>query len=616
MDRDLPHTPAPRSSRLALALSLVAACGGGASDSADPIETESVRHMETELAPAGGDFEKSAIEYVGGHLGGSWQVVAQTTGAGLRHLRLQQTHAGLPVHNSIVVAHADDTTFLGFNGFHTRNLDGFEVEPAVTAAEALAAAGGDRATSDETSVLVILPERRGAGARLAWRVRFRDPAGRWRTFVDAQGGAVLGVLHDVHTAVVQASGAGRLRGWNVELDVEEEDGEFEMETDRLKTVDASEDDEVVAGDDLDAMPDIPANDAHGYTEITLRMMRDWMGRDSIDDEGYQLESRVHEDDVCGYGPSNACWNGETMSYGTGDDGTYDWSAGLDVVAHEVNHGFTEFHSELEYEGQSGGLNESFSDVAGAVAEFYQEGAEADFDVGEDIAKAGGGPLRFMCDPTIDGGSISDLGDYHDDIDVHHSSGIGNRAFCLAVGRYRAGSDHSTTYAVQQMGHVWYTANASWWTSGTDFTDACRGTIDAARALGLASDVVEAIGHSWADVGAACETAASVCDQDGDCEVTEGETCASCSEDCGGCDLDCSLFDLQKCAEAIGQCSRCFGEGASCGDRICDGDETDASCPGDCGCLALECEQLAPFGCYCDDSCDDYGDCCADAGVCS
>jgi Zn-dependent metalloprotease len=601
--------------RLGFVAALAAACGVS-TDQADPVETEPVRHMETDLARAGADLGPSAIEYVAGHLTLTYEVVSQSNGAGLRHVRLQQTHAGLPVHNSIVVAHADDTTFLGYNGFVTRNLDGFAVEPAVTADQALAAArAGHGATSDEESVLVILPDRGGAGARLAWRVRFRDPAGRWRTFVDARDGAVLGVLHDVHTAVVQASGAGRLRGWDLELDVEEEDGEFEMETDRLKTVDASEDDEVIKGDDLDAMPDIPANDAHGYTEITLRMMRLWMGRDSIDDEGYKLESRVHEDDVCGYGPRNACWDGETMSYGTGDGETYDWSAALDVVAHEVNHGFTEFHSELEYEGQSGGLNESFSDVAGAIAEFYEEGEDADFDVGEDVAKPGGGPLRFMCDPTIDGESISDTGDYQDDIDVHHSSGIGNRAFCLAVGRYRAGSDHSTTYAVQQMGHVWYAANASWWTSGTDFADACRGTIDAARAIGLASDVVEAIGHSWADVGAACETAASVCDDDGDCEVADGETCASCPEDCGGCDVDCNLFDLQKCADGIGQCSRCFGNGESCGDRICAGDETDASCPGDCGCSALACEDLAPFGCYCDDSCDDYGDCCSDSGVC-
>jgi Zn-dependent metalloprotease len=596
--------------RLALASVLVTACGGSA-DPAESIATEPVRHMETEIARTGAELGASAIDYVEGHLGGSYQVVSQTTAAGLRHVRLQQTHAGLPVHNSVVVAHADDTTFLGFNGFATRNLDGFDVEPAVSGQEALAAArAGHPATSDEVSRLVILPGR--SGARLAWRVTFRGPAGRWRTFVDARDGSVLRTLHDVHTAVIQASGAGRVRGWDAELDVEEEEGEFEMETDRLKTVDASDDDEVVKGSDLDAMPDLAANDAHGYAEITLRMMRDWMGRDSIDDDGYKIESRVHEDDVCGNGPSNACWDGETVSYGIEGDGYYDWSAALDVVAHEINHGFTEFHSELEYEGQSGGLNESFSDVAGTIAEFYQEGDDADFDHAEDIVMPGGGANRFMCDPTIDGSSVDDTADLYDDIDVHYSSGIGNRAFCLAVGRYRAGSDHSKTYAVQEMGHVWYAANAAYWTSGTDFADACRGTVDAARALGLASDQVEAIGQSWADVGAACSTSDAVCSRDGECDGGAGETCASCPDDCGGCEEDCSPWDLYQCQSGLADCSHCDGE-SGCGDRVCAANETDENCPEDCGCAALDCEGLAPFGCYCDDGCEDFGDCCADRG---
>ncbi|HEU5057700.1 MAG TPA: M4 family metallopeptidase [Kofleriaceae bacterium] len=600
----------------AVAAALAAAACGASSDPPAPIATEPVRHMETAMTPAGADLAASAAAYVEGHLGGSFEPVAQTTAAGLRHVRLQQVHGGVPVHNSIVVAHADRATFLGFNGFATRNLDGFDLEPAVSADRALAAAReGHGATSAEATTLVILPGRGGAGARLAWRASFRDQAGRWRAFVDARDGTVLRTLHDVHTAVVQASGAGRVRGWDAELDVEEEDGELEMETDRLKTVDASDDDEVVKGDDVAAMPDIAANDAHGYAEITLRMMREWMGRDSIDDEGYTIESRVHEDDTCGNGPDNACWDGETVSYGTGGDGTHDWSAALDIVGHEINHGFTEFHSGLEYEEESGGLNESFSDVAGAIAEFYDEGDEADFEIGEDLYSGAGWALRYMCEPTTDGYSIDSASDYREGAEVHSSSGIGNRAFCLAVGRYRAGSDHSITYAVERIGHVWYVANAAYWTSGTGFDDACRGTVDAARALGLASDQVEAIGQSWADVGVTCSTSDTVCDGDGECDGTDGETCAGCPDDCGTCAEACTEWHQHQCQLGLGDCSACDDESElpRCGDHVCGGDETDATCGQDCGCAALECEDLAPFGCYCDDSCADFGDCCADLG---
>ncbi len=54
----------------------------------------------------------------------------------------------------------------------------------------------------------------------------------------------------------------------------------------------------------------------------------------------------------------------------------------------------------------------------------------------------------------------------------------------------------------------------------------------------------------------------------------------------------------------------------CGDGECSEGETDATCGKDCGCGAESaCGSVAPFGCYCDPSCADTGDCCADIGVC-
>ncbi|MGA4816010.1 M4 family metallopeptidase [Pseudomonas aeruginosa] len=46
-----------------------------------------------------------------------------------------------------------------------------------------------------------------------------------------------------------------------------------------------------------------------------------------------------------------------------------------MAAHEVSHGFTEQNSGLIYRGQSGGMNEAFSDMAGEAAEFYMRGQE-------------------------------------------------------------------------------------------------------------------------------------------------------------------------------------------------------------------------------------------------
>jgi hypothetical protein len=58
------------------------------------------------------------------------------------------------------------------------------------------------------------------------------------------------------------------------------------------------------------------------------------------------------------------------------------------------------------------------------------------------------------------------------------------------------------------------------------------------------------------------------------------------------------------------------EPPTCGDGECSEGETDATCGQDCGCGAAgSCGSVAPFGCYCDATCAETGDCCADAEVC-
>src|SRR4029078_150841 len=98
-----------------------------------------------------------------------------------------------------------------------------------------------------------------------------------------------------------------------------------------------------------------------------------------------------------------------MTYGDGANTFYPLSGSVDVVAHEINHGFTSFHSNLTYSGQSGGNNESFSDIAGAISSFWYHGifrGHGEFDLGRDIFR-GDTALGFMCNPPQDGISIDD-----------------------------------------------------------------------------------------------------------------------------------------------------------------------------------------------------------------
>ncbi|MBE1043438.1 M4 family metallopeptidase, partial [Escherichia coli] len=119
---------------------------------------------------------------------------------------------------------------------------------------------------------------------------------------------------------------------------------------------------------------------------------------------------------------NAYWDGTAMLFGDGATMFYPLVS-LDVAAHEVSHGFTEQNSGLIYRGQSGGMNEAFSDMAGEAAEFYMRGKN-DFLIGYDIKK-GSGALRYMDQPSRDGRSIDNASQYYNGIDVHHSSGVYN-----------------------------------------------------------------------------------------------------------------------------------------------------------------------------------------------
>lgn len=452
---------------------------------------------------------------------------AGTSVAGLNHVRLQQTLEGVPVWGSDVVVHSSDTTFKSLNGNLTVGLKSFDVMPAIDAGTALFSAKADYATQAkgaaaplaferESSELVVFPTG-NAGAKLAWRVEFFtelqneiDP-GLWNYFIDAKTGAILEKFNAIHT-LSQASGPGgngkTARTWNAALDVEASGSQWKMQTAKLLTVNMNNSQSgtgtIVTGP-LNPIGDAAINDAHGFAELTLNMLQNWFGYNSIDNAGFVIKSRVH------YGTNyeNAFWDGTQMTYGDGASTFYALSGDIDVVSHEIHHGFTTKHSNLTYSGMSGGLNESFSDIAGTAAEFFAEGAGADWDVGADIFKSANGALRYMCTPSQDGASIDHASQYTNGMDVHYSSGVSNRAFCRAAKRLASGSPTGTATpdSVRRAAKAWFEANDNYWTTSTTFTQGCQGVIDAAAALGYSAAEITALRESWADTGVFCGGAA-------------------------------------------------------------------------------------------------------------
>ncbi|WP_152829053.1 MULTISPECIES: M4 family metallopeptidase [Shewanella] len=218
----------------------------------------------------------------------------------------------------------------------------------------------------------------------------------------------------------------------------------------------------------------PLNDAHFFGNVIYNMFSDWYNTAPL---SFKLTMRVH------YGTEyeNAFWDGSAMTFGDGKDFFYPLVS-LDVSAHEVSHGFTEQNSSLVYANRSGGMNEAFSDMAGEAAEFYMLGSN-DWLVGAGIFK-GEGALRYMADPTQDGNSIGNAADYYDGIDVHHSSGVFNKAFYTLA--------NTSGWDTRKAFDVMVRANQVYWTANSKFWDGACGVKSAAADLGYSeADVLAA-----------------------------------------------------------------------------------------------------------------------------
>ncbi len=207
--------------------------------------------------------------------------------------------------------------------------------------------------------------------------------------------------------------------------------------------------------------------------------------------------------------NNAFWNGQFMTYGDGDGTQFTPLVTLDICGHEMTHGVTERTANLTYANESGALNESMSDVFGAMVERYAEGQSANtWKIGEDAYTPGtaGDALRYM-DDTHRSGDPDHYSERYtgtaDNGGVHTNSGIGNNVFYLIAA---GGTNHVSSITVTGIGadnaaKIWYRALTVYMTSGTTFAGARTATLNAATDLfGSSSSQYTAVSTGWCAVG--------------------------------------------------------------------------------------------------------------------
>jgi Zn-dependent metalloprotease len=232
-------------------------------------------------------------------------------------------------------------------------------------------------------------------------------------------------------------------------------------------------------------------------------------RNSIDNAGLPLKASVHFGDKY----DNAFWNGQQMVFGDGDGIIFNrFTNCLDVIGHELTHGVTGSEANLTYQGQSGALNESISDVFGSLVKQYklkQTAAKADWLIGAGLLAKGinGIALRSMKAPgtAYDDPALgkdpqpADMANYvhstQDNGGVHTNSGIPNRAFYL-VAKSLGG------YAWKKAGQIWYDTvlDPRLKASASFATFANLTALNAAHRYGSSGVERKAVMDAWAKVG--------------------------------------------------------------------------------------------------------------------
>ncbi|MGW7439780.1 M4 family metallopeptidase [Streptomyces sp. NPDC054849] len=255
--------------------------------------------------------------------------------------------------------------------------------------------------------------------------------------------------------------------------------------------------------------DATVNRAYAGLGATYDLFLKGFGRRSIDDSGLPLDATVH------YGEdyNNAFWDGQQMVFGDGDGDLFlDFTVSVDVIGHELTHGVTQYTANLRYRGQSGALNESMSDVFGALIKQYsleQTAEEADWLIGAGLLgpNVTGVALRSMKAPgtaydddelgkdpqpaTMDGY----VNTHSDNGGVHINSGIPNHAFYIAATELGG-------KAWERAGQIWYdTLTGGELTPKADFAEFARlSTAVAATRYGDGGAEHQALQKAWSAVG--------------------------------------------------------------------------------------------------------------------
>ncbi|MCA1624868.1 MAG: M4 family metallopeptidase [Acidobacteria bacterium] len=420
----------------------------------------------------------------------------------MAHTRFQQTVDDIPVWEGEAIVHLDPDGEVATvtddlkEALVVNTQPNFSDKDALKIAKSLYKGSKHLTEEPQVDMWIFRGEDRD---HLTYRVQMRREDGTNETaipviFVDAQTGEKVFEYDNLQTA----SGVSLYSGTvNITTDLVGSTYYMEDTTRKMGTFNFNNGTTSAArytdtNDVWDSTAQKAGVDAHYGAAVTYDYFKNVHGRSGIDGNSGPgsvtsadgttklVSSRVHYS--TNY--NNAYWNGTAMTYGDGDGTTFTPLVTLDICGHEMTHGVTERTANLTYSGESGALNESMSDVFGAMVELRARGGTITADtwkIGEQAytPSTAGDALRYMDNPHAKSGggyTADDDPDHYaerytgtaDNGGVHINSGIGNKAFYMVA----AGGTHHRSGVTVSAGS--FEAGQSPWVlsgSGAFYTNA-------------------------------------------------------------------------------------------------------------------------------------------------
>ncbi len=446
----------------------------------------------------------------------------------LEHQKFQQYYKGIEVLGAELILHQKENDLLSANGSTIPELQ-MDVLPNLTSDEAIKRAKefskslqfmlDEHGKENIQSKLLIMdksyPEYSGEYV-LAYQVDMYslNPFGKKRYYIEATSGDLI-LSHDLLMTCFSGPGTAHTlyHGQRI-IETSPVENHFELLDNThgggIETISATgrkysdDDNNWEAGSFTQKKG---ALDVHFGAISTWDFYKKYFNRDGIDGKNGKLLNRVI--DTTFY--VNAFWDGNASNFGIGDSVVTNPLTSLDVVAHELTHGVTQFTCGLEYLYESGALNEGFSDIFGKAVEFEYDSANFNWLLGSRFFNKPDTAFRSMENPIRFGNPKNYKGskwvsNSSDNGGVHSNSGVVNYWFYLLCEGGQGQTEKNVAFDVKKIGiraatALVYEAMTKYLTKASKYYDLRQATLEIiSNTYGKCSDEYRNMIEAWVAVG--------------------------------------------------------------------------------------------------------------------